>query len=125
VNAPVLADASRVIIEAHNGCAGLAYFYKDNLEKLIRQGNQTPYFEIQRQLLERGIRRFAGRVAALSKQDLLVEANYVDFGSGGSVADVTSICRVQFPGTGQGRKPAVLQPGDFQGTPGRDDYTWT
>jgi hypothetical protein len=64
-------------------------------------------------------------VAALSKQDLLVEANYVDFGSGGSVADVTSICRLQFPGTRQGRKPGVLQSGDFQGMPGRDDYTWT
>src|SRR5215471_4840145 len=63
-NAPVLAGASRVIVEAHNGCVALAHFYQANLEKLAGQGSPTPYFELQRQLLERGIQRFAGRVAA-------------------------------------------------------------
>jgi hypothetical protein len=91
LNAPVLAGASQVIVEAHNGCAGLAHFYKGDLERLGRRGSDTPYFELQRQLLERGIERFAGRVAALSKRDLVVEANYVDFDAGGLVVDVTSI----------------------------------
>lgn len=81
MNAPVLAGASHVIIEAHNGCAGLRHFYQVNLEKLARQGSETPYFDLQRQLLDRGIERFAKRVAALSKQSVVVEANYVDFGS--------------------------------------------
>jgi hypothetical protein len=90
-NAPVLAGASHVIVEAHNGCLALAHFYKTRLAKLAAQGSPTPYFEIQRQLLERGIQRFAGRVAALSKQGLVVEANYVEFDTGGSVVEVTNI----------------------------------
>jgi len=90
-NAPVLAGASHIIVEAHNGCVALAHFYKSRLEKLARQGSPTPYFELQRQLLERGIQRFAGRVAALSKRGLVVEANYVEFDSGGSVVEVTNI----------------------------------
>jgi hypothetical protein len=90
-NSPVLAGASHVIVEAHNGCVALAHFYKANLEKLARQGSATPYFELQRQLLERGIQRFAGRVAALSKQGVVVEANYVEFDTGGSVVEVTNI----------------------------------
>jgi hypothetical protein len=94
-NAPVLAGASYVIVEAHNGCAALGHFYKASLEKLSRQGSPTPYFELQRQLLERGIQRFAGRVAALTKRGLVVEANYVEFDSGGSVAEVTNIRRVE------------------------------
>lgn len=123
-NAPVLAEASRIIIEAHNGCAGLAHFYKDSLEKLSREGRKTPYFELQRQLLERGIERFARRVAMLSKRDLVVEANYVDFGSGGSVADVTSIRTLQINGTGQRGKPALERLGDFQEKYGSDSYKW-
>jgi hypothetical protein len=91
LNAPVLAGASLVIVEAHNGCSGLAHFYKADLARLARQGSQTPYFDLQRQLLERGIERFAGRVAALSKRGVVVEANYVDFDSFGSVVDVTNI----------------------------------
>jgi len=31
-NAPVLAGASRVIVEAHNGCVALGHFYKASLE---------------------------------------------------------------------------------------------
>jgi len=103
LNAPVLASASHIIVEGHNGCAGLAYFYKAHLERLARQGNQTPYFEVQRQLLERGIERFAGRVAGLSKRGLVVEANYVDFDSGGSIVDVTNIRTLQI----NRNKPAV------------------
>ena len=91
VNAPVLAGASHIIVEAHNGCAGLGHFYKASLDGLARQGSQTPYFDLQRQLLERGIERFARRVAALSKQSLVVEANYVDFGSDGSVVSPESV----------------------------------
>jgi len=94
-NAPVLAGASHIIVEAHNGCVALAHFYKSRLEKLAREGSPTPYFELQRQLLERGIQRFAGRVAALSKRGLVVEANYVEFDSGGSVVDVTNIRTVE------------------------------
>jgi hypothetical protein len=94
-NAPVLAGASYVIVEAHNGCAALGHFYKASLEKLSRQGSPTPYFELQRELLERGIQRFAGRVAALTKRGLVVEANYVEFDSGGSVAEVTNIRTVE------------------------------
>lgn len=90
-NAPVLVGASRVIVEAHNGCSGLAHFYKADLARLARQGSQTPFFDLQRQLLERGIERFAGRVAGLSKRHVVVEANYVDFDSFGSVVDVTNI----------------------------------
>jgi hypothetical protein len=95
LNEPVLTGASRIIIEAHNGCAGLAHFYKAALERLARQGSETPYFELQRQLLERGAERFARRVSALSKRDLVVEANYVDFDAGGSVVDVTNIHTVR------------------------------
>jgi hypothetical protein len=123
-NAPVLAEASRIIVEAHNGCAGLAYFYKDSLERLAREGSQTPYFELQRQLLERGIERFARRVAALSKRGLVVEANYVDFGSGGSVAEVTTLRTLQINGTGPRGEPALLQQDDFQETYGYDPYKW-
>jgi len=94
-NIPVLAGASRIIIEAHNGCAELAHFYKGRIERLLRQGSQTPYFELQRQLLDRGIERFAGRVAALTKRSLIVEANYVDFDSGGSVVEVTNVRTVE------------------------------
>jgi hypothetical protein len=114
LNAPALAAASRIIIEAHNGCAGLAYFYKAPLERLARQGSQTPYFELQRQLLDRGIEHFARRVAALGKRDVAVEANYVDFGSGGAVAEVTNIRTIQVNGTCQGNKPALLPLGDIQ-----------
>jgi hypothetical protein len=113
VNAPVLAGASHIIVEGHNGCAGLAYFYQASLEKLARQGSQTPYFDLQRQLLERGIERFARRVSALSKQSLVVEANYVDFGSDGSVVGVTGIRTVQLNGTGRGAGLVFLSPGDF------------
>lgn len=115
LNAPVLAGASRLIIEAHNGCAGLAYFYKARLERIVRQGSATPYFELQRQLFERGIEHFARRVAALSKRDVTAEANYVDFGSGGSVVEVTNICTIQVKGTFQGDTPALLPLGDIQG----------
>jgi hypothetical protein len=94
-NAPVLAGASQVIVEAHNGCAALAHFYKARIERLAGQGCQTPHFELQRQLLERGVQRFAARVVALSKRGLVVEANYVDFDSGGSVAEVTNIRTVE------------------------------
>jgi len=51
----------------------------------------APYFDLQRQLVERGIERFAGRVATLGKRGVVVEANYVDFDSFGSVVDVTNI----------------------------------
>lgn len=95
LNAPVLAGASHIIVEAHNGCVGLAHFYKASIERLARQGSQTPYFELQRQLLERGLERFARRVAGLSKRGLVVEANYVDFDSGGSVVEVTNIRTVE------------------------------
>jgi hypothetical protein len=122
MNAPVLAGASRIIIEAHNGCAGLAHFYQANLEKLARQGSQTPYFELQRQLLERGIERFAKRVAALGKRGLVVEANYVDFGTHGSVADVTSIRTVRIDGPRPKGEPLPL--GDFQGMSGYNGSTW-
>jgi hypothetical protein len=115
LNAPVLVGASHIIIEAHNGCAGLAYFYKAPLERLTRQGRQTPYFELQRQLLERGIEHFARRVAALTKRDVFVEANYVDFGSDGSVVEVTNIRTIQINGTCQGDTPALLPLGDIQG----------
>jgi hypothetical protein len=94
-NSPVLAGASQVIVEAHNGCVALAHFYKAKLEKLARQGSATPYFELQRQLLERGIQRFARRVAGLSKQGVVVEANYVEFDTGGSVVEVTNIRTVE------------------------------
>jgi len=124
-NAPVLAEASRIIIEAHNGCAGLAHFYKERLGKLARTGSQTPYFELQRQLLEGGIERFAKRVAQLGKRDLLVEANYVDFGTGGSVADVTSIRALQVTATGQRGGPVLLQQSDFQKKYGDPSYNWT
>ena len=90
-NAPVLAGASRIIVEAHNGCSGLAHFYKADLARLARHGSQTPYFDLQRQLVERGIERFAWRLAALGKRSVVVEANYVDFDSFGSVVDVTNI----------------------------------
>jgi hypothetical protein len=90
-NAPVLAGASRVIVEAHNGCGGLAHFYTAALARLARQGSHTPYFDLQRQLIERGIERFAGRVTALAKRGVVVEANYVDFDSFGSVVEVTNI----------------------------------
>jgi hypothetical protein len=115
MNAPVLAGASHIVVEAHNGCAGLGHFYQASLERLTRQGSQTPYFDLQRQLLERGIERFARRVAALSKQSLVVEANYVDFGSDGSVVGVTSIRTVRLNGTGQGREPELELDG-FQAT---------
>ena len=46
-------------------------------------------------MFERGIQRFAGRVAALSKRDLVVEANYVEFDSGGSVVEVTNVRTVE------------------------------
>ena len=121
VNIPVLAGASHIIVEAHNGCAGLAHFYKGRLEKLARQGSQTPYFELQRQLIERGIERFAKRVAALSKRALVVEANYVDFGTFGSVANVTSIRTVEIKATG---KPELQPLGDFQGMSGYTGSTW-
>src|SRR5215469_18954275 len=101
-NIPVLAGASRIIVEAHNGCAGLAHFYKGTIERLVKQGSQTPYFELQQQLLDRGIERFARRVAALTKRSLVVEANYVDFDSGGSVVEVTNIRTVEV-----GRAPSV------------------
>jgi hypothetical protein len=101
MNAPVLADASHIVVEAHNGCAGVAYFYKSSLDKLARQGSQTPYSDIQRQLLEQGIERFASRVAALSRPNLVVEANYVDFDAGGSIVAVTGIRAVQIDGTRQ------------------------
>ena len=91
----MLAGASRVIVEAHNGCVALGHLYKASLEKLARQGSPTPYFELQRHLFERGIQRFAGRVAALSKRDLVVEANYVEFDSGGSVVEVTNVRTVE------------------------------
>jgi len=91
LNAPVLVGASRVIVEAHNGCSGIAHFYKADLARLARNGSQTPYFDLQRQLLERGIERFAARVAALSKRHVVVEANYVDFDTFGSVVEVTNI----------------------------------
>jgi len=91
MNGPVLAGASLVIVEAHNGCSGLAHFYKADLARLTRQGSQTPYFDLQRQLVERGIERFAGRLAGLTKQPVVVEANYVDFDSFGSVAEITNI----------------------------------
>src|SRR5215472_2996200 len=71
-SAPVLAGATHVIVEAHNGCAALAHFHKAGLERLSRQGSLTPYFELQQGLLERGIQRFAGRVAKLTKQVLVV-----------------------------------------------------
>ena len=90
-NAPVLAGASLVIVEGHNGCAALAHFYRAGLESLAKQGSQTPYYELQRQLLERGIRHFARRVGELSKRGLVVEANYVDFDAGGSVVEVTNV----------------------------------
>ena len=101
-NIPVLAGASRIIVEAHNGCAGLAHFYKGTIERLVKQGSQTPYFDLQRQLLNQGIERFAGRVAALAKRGLVVEANYVDFDTGGSVVEVTNIRTVEV-----GRAPSV------------------
>ncbi len=113
-NAPVLAGASHIIVEAHNGCVGLGHFYRARLDRLARQGSQTPYFDLQRQLLERGIERFARRVAALSKQSLVVEANYVDFGSDGSVVGVTNIHTIQLSGTEQGGQPALQQMGAFQ-----------
>jgi hypothetical protein len=94
VNAPVLAGASRIIIEGHSGCSGLAHFYKARLDSLARE-SKTPYFDLQRQLLERGLEGFAKRVAALSRQGLVVEANYVDFGTAGSVAEVTNIRTIQ------------------------------
>ncbi len=122
-NAPVLAEATRIIVEAHNGCAGLAHFYKDSLERLAREGSPTPYFELQRQLLERGIERFARRVVTLTKRGLIIEANYVDFGSSGSVADVTIISTFQIEGSGHRGEPAFLQ-GDFQETSGYDSYRW-
>ena len=114
VNAPVLANAAHIIVEAHNGCAGLGHFYESQLEKLSRQGSQTPYFELQQQLLERGIARFARRVFALTKQSLVVEANYVDFGSDGSVVGVTNIRTVQLDAAEKGR-PVFMQPGDIPG----------
>ena len=123
-NAPVFAEATRVIVEAHNGCAGLAHFYKDRLERVARDGSPAPYFELQRQLLERGVEQFARRVAMLSKRDLLVEANYVDFGSSGSVADVTIICTFRINSTGNRGEPALLQQADFQETSGYDPYKW-
>jgi hypothetical protein len=98
LNAPVLADASLIIVEAHNGCAGLAHFCKADLDRLTRQGSQTPYFDLQRQFVERGIGPFALRVAALSRQDLVVEANYVDFNSHGSVIEITNIRTVRVKG---------------------------
>ena len=122
-NAPVLAEATRIIVEAHNGCAGLAHFYKDSLERLAREGSPTPYFELQRELLERGIERFARRVVTLTKRGLIVEANYVDFGSSGSVADVTIISTFQIEDSGHRGEPAFLQ-GDFQETSGYDSYRW-
>jgi hypothetical protein len=108
VNAPVLAGASHIVVESHNGCAGLRHFYQASLEKLARQGSETPYFDLQRQLFERGIERFARRVAALSKQSLVVEANHVDFGPDGLVVAVTNIRTVQLNGAGQGREPGIL-----------------
>lgn len=113
VNAPVLAAASHIIVEAHNGCAGLGHFYRASLEKLAGQGSETPYFDLQRQLLERGIERFARRVSVVSKQSLVVEANYVDFGSDGSVVGVTSIRTVQLNGTGRGAELVLLNPSGF------------
>ena len=41
MNTPVLADASYIVVEAHNGCAGLAHFYKASLERLARRGSRT------------------------------------------------------------------------------------
>jgi hypothetical protein len=104
MNAPVLAGASRIIIEAHNGCAGLFHFYGEALTRLAKEGKRMPYFELQRSLLERGLEHFAKRVAALGGRGLVVEANYVDFGTSGSVAEVTSIRTVQIndPRTGLG-----------------------
>lgn len=128
VNAPVLAGAAHIIVEAHNGCAGLTHFYKGSLERLARQGSQTPYFELQRQFLDGGIERFARRVAALTKRDLVVEANYVDFGSDGSVVNITSIRTVQVGGirrgAGAGAQPAFPQLTDFQRLAGPDGCTW-
>lgn len=115
VNAPVLAGASHIIVEAHNGCAGLRHFYQATLGKLDQKGSQTPYFDLQQQLLDRGIERFARRVAALTKQRLVVEANYVDFGSDGSVAGVTNIRTVRLNGAGQGQEQLLMQVGDIQG----------
>jgi hypothetical protein len=78
------------------------------------QGSQTPYFDLQRQLLERGIERFARRVSALSKESLVVEANYVEFGSDGSVVGVTNVRTVQLNAAGPGRGSVLAQPGDYQ-----------
>jgi hypothetical protein len=116
VNAPVLAGAAHVIVEAHNGCAGLRHFYQANLDRLERKGSQTPYFDLQQQLISQGIERFARRVFALTKQSLVVEANYVDFGSDGSVVGVTNIRTVKLDVTEQGREPVLLQQGDIQAT---------
>ncbi len=52
----------------------------------------------------------------MSRQSLVVEANYVDFGSDGSVAGVTSIRTVQLNGTGQGGEPVLQQLDGFQAT---------
>jgi hypothetical protein len=128
VNAPVLAGASHIVVESHNGCAGLIHFYQASLEKLARQGSETPYFDLQRELLERGIGRFARRVAALSNQSLVVEANHVDFGPDGSVVAVTNIRTVQLNGAGQGGEPGILQsngflvPSLYGGFQGMSDY---
>ena len=122
MNTPVLADASYIVVEAHNGCAGLGHFYQASLERLAREGSQTPYFDLQRQLLERGIERFARRVAALSKQSLVVEANYVDFGSDGSVVGVTGIRKVQLNGNGRGGEPELFQQDGFQAMSDYDGF---
>jgi len=123
-NAPVLAGAAHIIVEAHNGCAGLAHFYRASLERLVRQGSRTPYFDLQRQFLEGGIERFARRVAALTRANLVVEANYVAFDSGGSVLNTANIRTIQFDGSRQGGEPVLSQPRDFQGLAGPDGCTW-
>jgi hypothetical protein len=123
-NAPVLAGAAHIIVEAHNGCAGLAYFYKANLERLARQGSRTPYFDLQRQFLEAGIERFGRRVAALTRRNLVVEANFVAFDSGGSIMNTANIRTIAVDGTRQGGEPVLSQPLGSQGLAGPDGCTW-
>jgi hypothetical protein len=123
MNAPVLAGASHIIIEAHNGCAGLAYFYKARLDKLARDGSRTPFFELQRQLLEQGIDRFARQVAARSGRALVVTASYVDFDGAGSVAGVTGIRTVQIDSVRPTEVPLWPRLTDFQAMSGYNGST--
>jgi hypothetical protein len=52
-------------------------------------------------------------VSALSKQSLVVEANYVDFGSDGSVVGVTHIRTVQLTGSGREAELVRVDPTGF------------